>query len=168
MRFFAALIASLFTTLPWTFPTASHAAGWQENVQATVQTNGGRLEIVAVGMGAQLRLNGRLLQDLDESGASVAQQWPETSPKFLLLDLPTGGGSCPDLYRLLDVSVPDKPHLTKAFGTCQATPMLRPDGERILVDFPATPERRAGTWTYDPSTRRLDDPFNGAVTRPLF
>jgi hypothetical protein len=151
-----------------TIVSGSRGTPWEEEVQTTLQTNSGRFEIVSIGTGGQLRLNGRLLQELDESDASIARRWPDQSPQFLLLDLPTDGGSCPELYRLLDLSVSGKPSLTRPFGNCHVSPTLQTEGDKLSVYFPATPERAAGTWTYDPERRRLDDPLNDAVTGPLF
>jgi len=148
--------------------TPARALHWPAETLRSLQTQSGLFRIVLVGTGNQLWVGGNMVRELDTSGASVAAQWPpDGPPRFILLDLPTGGGSCSDLFRLLDLTPGKKPYLTGTFNGCPANPSLSVDGDNVAIDFAGTRKQRAVIWRYDAARRRLHDPRHGAVTGPL-
>ena len=143
-------------------PTFAHGQEWQTEILESRGTAQGILQIVHVGEdGYRLMLDGRLLRELEGYRVSIGASFPsDNAPEYLLLIIDTGGGSCPQEYRLLDLTPGRKPFLTGEFGNCSVMPSLQRQDQDVRIDFPPSEGTRAQTWVYKSEhhglTNRID------------
>jgi hypothetical protein len=136
------------------------AQGWDTEAVEHLQTAQGPLQIDQVGAGGyRLFVAGHFIAELEAFSIDISSALPSTSPQYVLLEMNTGGGSCPHLYRLLDLTPGRKPYLSGEFGNCSAAPAFDMRGDNVRIDFPNFRHFKAQTFFYDPKRRRISPDF---------
>ncbi len=138
--------------------SAATPEGWPTEIMQTVPTAQGPLQIMQIGEdGFRISIHGALLRELEGDGVDVIDTLPQgPAAQYLLLEVHTGGGSCSQLYHLLDVTPGSKPYLTGPIGTCAGNPMMRMKENRVEIMFSSFLNNPAQTWDYDPSAHRAE------------
>ena len=117
----------------------------------------GLLQIDHVGTsGYGLFVAGHFIAELESFSVLISSALPAAdSVQYVLVKIATGGGSCPHLYRLVDLTPGRNPYLTGEFGNCSAVPVFRMDGETIAIDFSDFAKSKAQTFLYNPKRRHI-------------
>ncbi|HVO33523.1 MAG TPA: hypothetical protein VMU17_06380 [Elusimicrobiota bacterium] len=153
----AGILSSLaiLTGIP-VIPGTPACAAWDLETLAQITTAKGELAIVQAGLdGYQLVLDGRVLRELEGYGVRVATSLPAGRPaEYVLIVVDTGGGSCPERFRILDLRAA-KPYLSPEFGGCSEYPSIASKGAEIEIDFPAFEQEAPATWLYDEPRQTL-------------
>jgi len=133
------------------------AEAWKTEVINQLKTPQGLVEIHAVGSsGYDVRVGGHLVEELEGAYAGISNAVPSgDSPRYVLLNISTGGGSCPQLYRILDLTPGQKPFLTREFGTCGAEKSMTLQGENVAIHFSESELFKAQTFIYKPGNKEV-------------
>jgi len=124
---------------------------------ANMQTAQGLLQIAEVGLGGyRMSIAGNFIVEFEAYGVDITGAIPSDDfPQYVLLEIDKGGGSCPYLFRLLDLTPGRKPFLTGEFGNCSAWPALKIEGKNISVVFSSSHDSNAEFVLYDSGRRRM-------------
>jgi len=135
--------------------------GWDIEPIDSLLTVQGRLQIDQVGDdGYRLTIDGHFIVEFGAFGVEIDSAVPSgISAQYILLKIDEGGGSCPQLYRLLDLTPGQKPYLTHEFGNCSAEAGMTMQGENVAIIFSKTQDSKARTTIYQPDHRRLTTAF---------
>lgn len=86
------------------------------------------------------------LRESDALRLSVAWRQPERGPATLVvIQVDSGGTACPAMYRLIDLSRPQR-FVSPKFGNCSDVPRFEQAGGVLYIVFP--PYRRAAAERY--------------------
>jgi hypothetical protein len=132
-----------FGTLVWLLsikPALALDPGWQIEPRAEIPTSAGIFKIDQVGEdGYRLMIGERVIRELESFYVGVLDTFPPgPDAKYILIGESTGGGSCPDLYRLVDLSARPAPYLTETFGDCNGDAQLAMKDGILNIEFPTT------------------------------
>jgi hypothetical protein len=137
---------------------SGHSKGWETRPEVQLQTTQGLMRIDLAGInGYQISVASRPVAELEARGVYVSTTAVMSdSREFVLLEVSNGGGSCGQVYRLLDLAPGQKPYLTREFGNCTDKPSMVVSGpEKVQFDFMKTPEFKAQTVIYDPTRHKI-------------
>jgi len=144
----AAILSAGITASGW-------SQGWDTHPVESLQTIQGLVQINEVGdNGYRVWVAGKLLGELEAFGVHIAGILPATgSPQYVLLEMYTGGGSCPYRYRLVDLTPGQKPYWTGDFGNCSVGPIFGMQGENVTIDFSNLSDFKTRTFSYQSGHR---------------
>ena len=135
----------------------SLAQAWDTVPIASLQTVHGLLQIDQAGEdGYRLFVDSHFIAELEAFSVGISSTLPSDKPQYVLLKIDTGGGSCPALYRLLDLTPGRKPHLTHELGHCFAVPSLKLEGKNIAINFSNSHDSKSQTILYETNLQRLN------------
>jgi hypothetical protein len=108
--------------------------------------NAGELKIVKVGdndidVAYFVELNGQTLTTIKERYVDIhAYLNPPDLGEIVILSKANGGNACPAKFHLIEFPMNGKPYVTNEFGTCDESPVIVQDDEKIIMKFrPALP-----------------------------
>lgn len=100
-----------------------------------------------------IKLDGQLISTVTGYYiASVDREFPTKNGKVALIQLGTGGTSCPAEFMLAIAHNDAQALVTPTFGTCSDIPEITTKGENIFMSFPGNPDEN---WVWDHGSYRL-------------
>ena len=129
----------------------------EPNVIDSIETTGGTLEIIETGQYSyKLVLAGKVLASERAETLDIAASFPETgTPTLVVLEIGSGGSSCPAMYKVVSAPASLPAQITQAFGTCSDEPELSFRNGVLRMEFPQYLEARPEVWLYDSNRRAL-------------
>ena len=117
-----------------------------QKTTASFTLNAGELKIIKVGnndidVSYFIQLNGQTLTTINERYVDVhAYLTPPDLGEIIILSKANGGNACPAKFYLIEFPINGKPYVTNEFGTCDESPVIVQDDEKVTMKFrPALP-----------------------------
>jgi hypothetical protein len=120
-----------------------------ETVLAAKQTLPGKLQLVKIvsedkAAAVYIKLNNKIIKELNYESAYIEQSYPQISPKFFLIGLSTESLVCAVKFVILDLSK-GLPKVTDEFGNCGDAPKITYRNQSLTLNFP--PGERESKYT---------------------
>ncbi len=140
------------------FTASCLAQEWVTTPVENLKTVQGLLQIDQLGEdGYRISVDGHFIAEIGAYSVHISSGLASAnSIEYVLLDLSTGGGSCPNLFRILDLTPGRKPYLTGEFGNCSDAPDFSMRSENVMIGFSDAQDYNAKTFIYDTQHRHIN------------